>query len=118
MHSEIYDYRNGKYQGGISAQKLRQGLGVFVDDDLAFYVSHWADSRLAGNTLVYLAHGKYIYGEWAHNEPHGLNVFRSGDTVLVGQFVRGTPAGRCLLIFEKHNFACILGERQGRWDIV
>ena len=62
MQSDIVDYRNGKYQGTINLSKQRHGLGVFIDDDLTFYISHWNKNKLHGSTLVYLAHGKYMYG--------------------------------------------------------
>jgi len=67
MHSDIFDYRNGKYQGPVNSIKQRQGLGIFIDDDLSFYVSHWQENKLQGATLAYLTHGKYIYGEWKNN---------------------------------------------------
>jgi hypothetical protein len=40
--NEKADYRNGKYEGQMNVQKQRHGLGIFIDDDLTFYVSHWA----------------------------------------------------------------------------
>lgn len=95
---ELLDYRNGKYQGGLSGQ-LRQGVGIFIDDDLAFHLSHWKHGQLDGPTLLYLSHGKYLYGLWKNDLPHGLNVFRCADTVLVGAFKEGTPTGRCLVVF-------------------
>jgi hypothetical protein len=67
MQSDIVDYRNGKYQGQMNSHKQKQGLGIFVDDDLTFYISLWLQNRLNGLTLVYLAHGKYMYGEWKDN---------------------------------------------------
>jgi hypothetical protein len=43
--NEIFDYRNAKYQGPVH-QGHRVGLGILIDDDLSFYVSHWADNKL------------------------------------------------------------------------
>jgi hypothetical protein len=107
MH-ERADFRNGKYEGEMNRLGQRHGLGVFIDDDLTFYISHWRENRISGLTLIYISHGKYIYGEWKNNEPHGLTVFRSGDTVLVGKCIQGRPTGKCLVIFERFNFACVL----------
>ena len=81
-----FDYRNAKYQGEVAATGSRNGFGILVDDDLSFYASHWKDNRLNDSTVIYISHGKYIYGQWGHNEPNGLNVFRIGDTVVVGEF--------------------------------
>lgn len=67
MQMDVIDYRNGKYQGPVSASKQRSGLGIFIDDDLAFYISHWRQNQLNGPTLVYLTHGKYMYGLWKNN---------------------------------------------------
>ena len=41
MIKEIIDYRNGKYQGSINSSHQRNGLGIFIDDDLTFYITHW-----------------------------------------------------------------------------
>ncbi len=84
MECETLDYRNGKYQGNINSKKHRNGIGIFIDDDLTFYASHWKDNKLHGQTLLYISHGKYIYGEWNYGVLQGLAVFRCGDTVLVG----------------------------------
>lgn len=59
---EIVDYRNGKYQGPLNAQRQRHGPGILLDDDLTFHASHWNRNALQGPTLLYLAHGKYMYG--------------------------------------------------------
>lgn len=86
MMTDLVDYLNGKYQGSLTSNHQRHGLGVFIDDDLIFYISHWKHNQLHGPTLIYLTHGKYIYGEWKYNQPHGINVYRSGDTVLLAKF--------------------------------
>lgn len=39
--NERVDYRNGKYEGQVNSLQQRHGLGIFIDDDLTFYVSHW-----------------------------------------------------------------------------
>lgn len=80
----MIDYRNAKYQGEINSTQSRNGFGILVDDDLSFYASTWKDGKLNNATMIYINHGKYIYGEWKNNEPHGLNVFRIGDTVVLG----------------------------------
>jgi len=118
MLTDILDYRNGKYQGPTTSNHQRHGLGIFIDDDLTFYISQWRQSKLNGPTLIYLSHGKYIYGEWKNNEPHGLNIYRSGDTVLLGKFKDGLPAEKCLMIFERENFACIINQVEGQEWIV
>lgn len=115
---EQSDFRNGKYQGEMNAQGQRHGLGIFIDDDLTFYISHWKQNRINGLSLIYISHGKYIYGEWKDSEPHGLTVFRSGDTVLVGQCAQGRPTGKCLVIFERFNFACVLQESGEGWKVL
>ena len=60
-------YRNGKYQGFINNCLQRHGLGILIDDDLTFHVSNWHQDKMQGPTLIYLAHAKYIYGEWKNN---------------------------------------------------
>jgi hypothetical protein len=46
MINEIIDYRNGKEQGFISFNQQRNGLGIFIDDDLTFYITHWNQNKL------------------------------------------------------------------------
>lgn len=118
MSIETLDYRNGKYQGNVDSTGRRHGLGIFIDDDLTFYASHWNNNKLHGQTLLYISHGKYIYGEWKNNSLSGLAVFRCGDTVLVGEFKNNFPVGRCMLIFERFNFVCVLEEDEGEWSMV
>lgn len=60
----VIDYRNARYQGSVNQSSCRHGLGIMVDDDLSFYVSQWNNNLLNGETLVYISHGKYIYGSW------------------------------------------------------
>lgn len=82
-----FDYRNAKYQGEIDpVTEVRTGSGILIDDDLSFYASNWKDGKINGSSVIYMSHGKYIYGQWYNNEPHGLNVFRIADTVIVGEF--------------------------------
>lgn len=64
---QIVDYRNAKFQGTLNEANQRNNFGVLIDDDLSFYISNWKDNRLNASTLVYIAHGKYIYGEWKDN---------------------------------------------------
>jgi hypothetical protein len=108
MTPETLDYRNGKYQGSSTPARQRHGPGIFIDDDLTLYLSHWHLNKLHGPSLLYLAHGKYIYGLWQHHELSGLAVFRSGDTVLLAHFHNNFPTQRALIIFERYNFACVL----------
>jgi hypothetical protein len=84
---QLIDYRNAKYQGAATSldnTDVRHGYGILIDDDMSFYTSQWAANKLNKNTMIYISHGKYIYGKWKDNEPHGLNVFRIGDTVILG----------------------------------
>ena len=117
MNPQI-DYRNAKYQGEV-VKGRRSGLGILIDDDLSFYASHWKDGKLNDSTLVYISHGKYIYGQWKNNEPHGLNVFRIGDTVILGEFNNGDLINRILVIFERVNFIAILEKLNSNdWTVI
>lgn len=91
---------------------------MLVDDDLSFYSSQWEQGRLNNSTVIYISHGKYIYGQWKDNEPHGLNVFRIGDTVVLGEFDCGRLCKKILVIFEKLNFVVVIEENQGDWDVI
>lgn len=77
----------------------KNGHGILVDDDLSLYASQWVNDKLNGATVIYISHGKYIYGIWKDNEPHGLNVFRIGDTVILGEFNNGQLINKVLIIF-------------------
>ncbi len=63
----LIDYRNGKYQGHTDHSMTRNGFGILIDDDLSFYASHWKDGKLNDSTVIYISHGKYIYGQWRDN---------------------------------------------------
>jgi hypothetical protein len=63
----VVDYRNAKYQGETNNQQHRNGFGILIDDDLSFYVSNWNDGKLNDDTMIYISHGKYIYGQWIDN---------------------------------------------------
>ena len=62
------DYRNAKYQGEVDKNTGgRKGYGILIDDDLSFYASQWKNGKLNEDTVIYISHGKYIYGEWKNN---------------------------------------------------
>ena len=62
------DYRNAKYQGEVDLTgSTRKGFGILIDDDLSFYASQWKEGKLNGPTVIYMSHGKYIYGQWSNN---------------------------------------------------
>jgi hypothetical protein len=63
--------------------------------------------------MIYITHGKYLYGTWMDNQPHGLNVFRVGEAVLLGQFEMGKLTGKVIVIFERLGFLAIVMERSG-----
>ena len=102
----------------MNSLSQRHGVGIFIDDDLTFYLSHWKSNKLNGPTLIYISHGKYIYGEWKDNLLSGLSVFRFGETVLIGNFKDNFPTNRCFIIFERFNFACVLEQKDQQWNIV
>lgn len=104
----LIDYRNARFQGFTNVQSTRDGFGILVDDDLSFYATTWKDGKINDDTVIYISHGKYIYGQWQENEPHGLNVFRIGDTVVLGEFDNGDLIRKAIIIFEKFNFLAIL----------
>ena len=67
MEAEL-DYRNDKYQGEASSHtQARHGSVILIHDDLSFYASQWNDGKLNGPTMIYISHGKYIYGQWNNN---------------------------------------------------
>ena len=111
------DYRNVKYQGETNESQTRNGFGILVDDDLSLYASHWKDGKLNDSTMIYISHGKYIYGLWRDNQPHGLNVFRIGDTIVLGEFDNGYLIKKIVIIFEKFNFVATLSEKDGDWTV-
>jgi hypothetical protein len=54
-----------------------------------------------GKSLIFYSHAKYIYGDWREGQPHGINVFRSGDTILFACVEYDTIIGQFLVIFEQ-----------------
>lgn len=101
------EFRNGLYQGQAIHSKP-QGIGLFLDDLMRFYCSAWHDGMLHGPTVVFSGHGKYLYGDWQQGQPHGFNVFRSGDIVLLGHYQQGELAGEFLVIFEQQNLLVVV----------
>lgn len=83
-------------------------MGLFFDDDSALYSSIWNAGVPNGRTAVFISQAKYFYGEWQMGKPHGFNVLRSGDTVLLGSYMNGNLVGRFMIIFEKQNFVTIV----------
>ena len=75
-----------------------------MDDDMVLHCSSWNAAQLNNQTAILISHGKYVYGEWKSGLPHGFNVFRSGDTVLLGNFSDGKLNGQFIVIFERQNF--------------
>ena len=63
----LIDYRNARYQGSTSSQSLRDGFGILIDDDLSFYATNWSNGKINDGTVIYISHGKYIYGQWQNN---------------------------------------------------
>jgi len=63
----LIDYRNARYQGETGSKESRNGYGILIDDDLSFYASHWQDGKINDATVIYISHGKYIYGQWQDN---------------------------------------------------
>jgi len=47
-----------------------------------------------------------------------LNVFRIGDTVVLGEFDGGYLGKKVLIIFEKFNFLAILEQIDDDWVVV
>lgn len=113
----LIDYRNARYQGDTNEKDARHGYGILIDDDLSFYASHWHEGRINASTVIYISHAKYIYGQWQDNEPQGLNVFRIGDTVVLGEFDNGYLVKKIVVIFERLNFVAILEDRNGDWAV-
>ena len=101
------ELRNAIYQG----EKLEfqfEGLGMLMNDDLILYTSFWKGSKLNSHTAILIGHSKYMYGKWENGLPQGFNVFRSGDTVLLGEFQQGKILGQFAVIFERQGFVAVL----------
>lgn len=98
MKPVLIDYRNAKYQGFV--QDLQpQGFGIALDERMHFIAGSWQNGVLSGRAVVFYSHCKYIYGEWEEGVPHGLNVFRMGDTIMFACYDRGAVFGEFLVIF-------------------
>lgn len=93
-----------------------QGIGLFLDDFMRFYVSEWQDGQLHGRTVIFSGHGKYLYGQWREGLPHGFNIFRSGDIVLLGHFNAGELSGEFIVVFERQNMLAVVS--RGREDYI
>ena len=88
-------------------QQRPHSLGFFLDDDLLLHCSTWESGSLNHQTAILVSHSKYMYGDWKQGKPNGVNIFRMGDTVLIGNFESGTLVGDFVIIFERQNFAVV-----------
>jgi hypothetical protein len=75
---------------------------------MRFYVSDWKHGQLSGRTFIFSGHGKYLYGQWQDGLPHGFNIFRSGDIVLLGNFHSGELIGEFIVVFERQNLLAVV----------
>ena len=92
------EFRNGIYQGAKSSFSP-ESFGIYFDDDLHFHCSEWKSSLMNNHTAILVSHAKYIYGEWRDGVPHGFNVFRTGENVVLAVFEDGEVVGDFIVIF-------------------
>jgi hypothetical protein len=98
MKPTLIDYRNVKYQGFIR-ELQPEGVGLGLDERMHFIASNWHEGMMDGRSVVFYGHCKYNYGEWRQGLPHGLNVFRMGDTIVFACYDKGVIIGEFLVIF-------------------
>ena len=48
-----------------------------------------------------------MYGDWKEGVPHGFNVFRGGEIVVLGNFKEGRTDGMFAVVFERHKFVVV-----------
>jgi len=56
----------------LTEEQLLEGLGVALDDEFNFMLSHWNSSMLNGESFLKTSSGFVIYGAFEHNLPVGL----------------------------------------------
>ncbi len=78
-------------------------MGILIDDDMNIYCSEWEDNRMNGFTFIYFANGNYFYGMWRGNEPHGINIYRNKEFILIGVYHKGSNVGNTLAITDSIN---------------
>ena len=97
------DYRNARYQGFLSRDTKRQGIGIVLDDDMNFYCSEWAAGKMGGTTLLLLSDGSCFYGDWLEGQPHGANVCKGKSALLFANYFRGQPKEAVVSYYEPTN---------------
>lgn len=58
---------------------------------------------MSGLTFIYTNNGHYFYGMWKNNEPHGSNIYRNKEFILIGSYHRGSNVGSTLAITDAIN---------------
>lgn len=71
------DCINAVFQGfydktTLFEEQSLEGLGIVIDDEFNFMLSHWRDSMLNGDSFLKTSAGHILYGAFEHNLPVGL----------------------------------------------
>lgn len=71
------DCINAVFQGFFDKQALEEeqtleGLGIVIDDEFNFMMSHWKSSMLNGESFLRTSCGNIIYGAFEQSTPVGM----------------------------------------------
>jgi hypothetical protein len=78
------DCVNAVFQGFFDKYSLFEeqsldGLGIAIDDEFNFMLSHWKNSMLNGDSIVKTSSGHILYGAFEQNLPVGLVAVHWGE---------------------------------------
>ena len=68
------DFRNAKYQGFTKGKDI-DGLGIVLDIDYMFSLSHWKKDVPNGSTLIVFQNRDYLYGTIINKKLSDLCVY-------------------------------------------
>lgn len=87
---EIYEYKNGIYQGDFFDFK-REGYGIYLWNDGQIYIGEWKDDQIHGTGMVFFGFGCYLYGTFSRNKLSGPGIlcFNNGDLYVCRKWDNG-----------------------------
>jgi len=85
------DCINAVFQGFFDRQTLEEeqaldGLGIVIDDEFNFIMSHWRNSMINGDTFIRTSCGNMVYGAFEQSSPVGMvAVLREGLKIYLNR---------------------------------